>query len=240
MVAPATKSRKQKDDDLGAVYQQPLPLFDVAAALVLARLEGMNYDDALIRHERRGWRIEYLYLDAGLPHYRIYKGEQLFGLVDIRHPNQLMPIQLKLAFYLAALGFAPDTFEFRPRARKTAMDAGKDGDRIPLVGIPEDQQKIIHRNKGVMKYEVQMAIQHPKYSYVARKSCGCIYAMIPDHSAMRTVITKYQERWTRAGATVERMKTSVARKRFKGWNCDHDKKRQSAQPMPQTIALFEE
>jgi hypothetical protein len=206
----------------------------------LSLLETMNYDDALVRRERRGWRVEYLYLDAGLPHYRIYKGAQLFGLVDIRHPNQLMPIQLKLAFYLAALGFAPGTFDFRPRARKTAMDAGKDGDRIPLVGIPEAQQVVIRKSKGIMKYEAQMAMKGTRYSYIARKRCGCIYAMIPDHSSMKRVIAACQANWTCAGATVERMKTETALKEFTGWNCPHLKAKRKAQPLPQAVLLLHE
>jgi hypothetical protein len=83
------------------------------AASRLARcLSQMCYDDALVCDE---WRLELLYLERGLPHFRLYWNGLVFGVADIfslepdLSDSRHAPIVCqKLAAYLVALGWRAD------------------------------------------------------------------------------------------------------------------------------------
>lgn len=88
--------------------QLPLiTLYDERARHIEKLLRRMKFDDALI--SRRGWydkwRVEYLHLDEGLPHYRVFCHEQLLGVVRIHSTSDFAYRDGEVAAYLAAVGF---------------------------------------------------------------------------------------------------------------------------------------
>ena len=56
-----------------------------------------------------GYRLEWVQLAYGCPHYRLYRGKFLVGIVDVRSARKLDDLQRDLAAYLMAFGFHPDT-----------------------------------------------------------------------------------------------------------------------------------
>lgn len=66
--------------------------------------QKLSYGDALVR---RGYRFEYVQLERGFPHYRLYKGDTLIGIQDVRSPKVLPRIWNDLAACLMQYGFTP-------------------------------------------------------------------------------------------------------------------------------------
>ncbi len=84
----------------------------------LARqLRKMCFDDAWVAGP---WRLEYLCLEKGFPHYRIYHQGKFFGQVDVRATASLPVIQQRLAVFLVHMGFEKRIYS----AAKTNLDAG--------------------------------------------------------------------------------------------------------------------
>lgn len=93
--------------------------------------DQVHYDDAL----RCGrWRLEYLCLEYGTPHYRLFDGERLVGIQNIRTPRLLPRVQRNLASYLISLGFKPEHIKIIPHGAKTPLEAGKYG--VPSLFEP--------------------------------------------------------------------------------------------------------
>jgi len=79
----------------------------------------MCFDDALIR----GWyRFEYLRLEAGLPHYRLYRRDALLGVVRLSSTN-LGYRDRQVAMFLAGMGFNGANTRFVECGAKTPPDA---------------------------------------------------------------------------------------------------------------------
>lgn len=104
-------------------YQPPLLLYGDSTSQQLERLiHRMCLDDALVR---RGWRLEYVQLEYGLPHYRLLKGGELVGVQDVRSPRVLPRIHRQLAAYLAGIGFTPERARLVVFGAQTPLDADK-------------------------------------------------------------------------------------------------------------------
>lgn len=101
-------------------HQLPLLLYDSTARDLYGLIRRMVYDDALVR---RGWRVEYLYLSKGFPHYRLYHGGALVGLVHVRSPHRLDETQRQLAAYLAGVGFTRANTSLREYGARTPQAA---------------------------------------------------------------------------------------------------------------------
>lgn len=69
--------------------------------------DQLCYDQGLYSRPS-GLRLEWVQLEYGLPHYRLYKGKLLIGVVDIHSTRKLDRTQRRLAAYLMAFGFHPD------------------------------------------------------------------------------------------------------------------------------------
>lgn len=81
----------------------------------------MCYDDMLVFPN---WHsVEYLYLERGLPHYRIFHADTLIGVVHVRHPSRLPFIQSELALYVARMGCDPCAALLLEGAALTPPDA---------------------------------------------------------------------------------------------------------------------
>lgn len=106
-----------------AIIQLPLPLFDRTAADVERLIGKLCYDDALVF--RRYWRLEYLYLERGFPHYRLYRQGMIVGVVDIRAPTVLSGIQRRLGMYLAGCGCTKGNGHICIGGALTPLDAPK-------------------------------------------------------------------------------------------------------------------
>lgn len=75
-------------------------------------LRTMYYDEALLY---KSWRLEYLYLGEGHPHWRLYNARSVWGIAsvwaespDVCESRHLLPVRRKLAAYLIALGWDMD------------------------------------------------------------------------------------------------------------------------------------
>lgn len=111
-------------------FQPPLLLFDDVAQHIERTLRRMRYDDVLMAH-RRGWRLEYVRLAYGLAHYRLYRGKQLVGILDVSTPRKLPTIHRDLAAYLAGMGFTPKNLRLVVAGSRTPLDAPKH--RVPAL-----------------------------------------------------------------------------------------------------------
>ncbi len=118
---PVSYSRKRRPQP--CFHQPPLLLWGDDTSQQLERMiRKMCYDDALVR---RGWRLEYVQLEYGFPHYRLMKGGELVGVQDVRSPRVLPRIHRKLAAYLAGVGFTPERSKLVVFGAKTPLDADK-------------------------------------------------------------------------------------------------------------------
>ena len=131
--APRKFNQACRNDDARPVRPFQLPLFalyDEHARQIERLLMRMKYDDALER--RRGWyidwRVEYLYLESGCPHYRIFHHGQLMGVVRIQANAErgLSYRDRELAAYLAWMGFNSNNTRLVCAGAKTALDARTD------------------------------------------------------------------------------------------------------------------
>jgi hypothetical protein len=57
------------------------------------------------------------------------------------------------------------------------------------------------------------------YSYIARKSCGCIVGVVADDPNQRRRTARRTSEWIEAGFTVERVTDDVVREQYK--SCPH-------------------
>lgn len=84
-------------------------------------IRRMCYDDSLIF---RNWHVvEYLYLEKGLPQYRVFRGDELIGVARVRHPARLALVQVALVQFLAARGCNPRTAIFLEGTALTPLNA---------------------------------------------------------------------------------------------------------------------
>lgn len=105
-------------------WQPPLLLHDRTAKRMTQMVRQMCYDDVLLRGWQ--WRLEYLSLDDGFPHYRlVYRNMWVVGLVDIRSPARLGAIQRDLGALLAGYGWTPERTRLVQFAARTPLDASK-------------------------------------------------------------------------------------------------------------------
>jgi hypothetical protein len=91
-------------------------------------LERLCYDDALeyqwmLRGRRKKMRIEYLHLNKGFPHFRVYAGRRLIGAVYIRHQNVYTRETQLLAEHLVDIGVEPLKVLLQERGAATSMSA---------------------------------------------------------------------------------------------------------------------
>lgn len=100
-----------------------------AAALVPV-LQSMLYDDLLLCGH---WSLELLYLDTGKPHFRLYRGEQIYGVADIYAPGGDIGSSRKtphtrryLAAYLVACGWHASSVLTVENGALTPMTANTD------------------------------------------------------------------------------------------------------------------
>lgn len=68
-------------------------------------LAKMMFDDVLIWGR---YRVEWLSLETGLKHFALYHDGQPEVIVDVRSDETLPDIRMRLASYMATLGFVPD------------------------------------------------------------------------------------------------------------------------------------
>lgn len=71
-------------------------------ARLATRLRTMVYDDAW---QAGAWRLEYLWLAQGYPHYRLFYRGQVLGQVDVRCSTSLWCVQQRLAVWLSLMNF---------------------------------------------------------------------------------------------------------------------------------------
>lgn len=57
------------------------------------------------------------------------------------------------------------------------------------------------------------------FSYIARKSCGCIVGVVADDPNQRKRTARRTSEWIQAGYAVERVTDEVVRQEYKG--CSH-------------------
>lgn len=106
-------------------FQPPLfVLYDSRAAGIERLLRRMCFDDVLVR---RGYRLEYLRLDTGLPHYRLYRRGALIGVVRLHNPDDLGYRDREVAMFLAMIGFSPDNTHLVECGAETPEDATTEG-----------------------------------------------------------------------------------------------------------------
>lgn len=82
----------------------------------------MVYGDALVRH---GYRLEYVKLENGFPHYRLYKGRTLIGIQDVRSPKVLPRLWKKISVRLLQYGFTPQNSSLVICGSRTPPNASK-------------------------------------------------------------------------------------------------------------------
>lgn len=101
----------------------------------------MSFDDLLVF---RNWHaVEYLYLEKGLPHYRVFRGDELIGVARIRHPAQTAVVQSKLVQFLAARGCNPRTAILLEGTALTPLNAKvRDLPALPLVSAPRQMSNV--------------------------------------------------------------------------------------------------
>jgi hypothetical protein len=121
-----------------------LMLYGDRQSILLERiLRDMHLDDALVQ---RPWRLEYVMLETGFPHYRLYRNKKVVGIRDITSPKLMRVIAQGMAAYLAQLGFRENRCELRIAAARTALDSKKH--RLPplflLSGEDRKGRKAAH------------------------------------------------------------------------------------------------
>ncbi|MBK8035313.1 MAG: hypothetical protein IPK17_38575 [Chloroflexi bacterium] len=98
-------------------------------------IRQLCYDDMLIFQNEHS--MEYLYLERGLPQYRIFHADTLIDVVHIRHPSRLRIIQPELARYIARLGCDPQFGVVLEGGALTPLDA-KVRD-LPVLKFSDEQ-----------------------------------------------------------------------------------------------------
>lgn len=98
---------------------------DPRTEALIKRLWTMHYDEALVCG---AWRLELLYLDAGLPHWRLYWRGTCFGVAgiytshaDLTSSRNIDLVRRMLAAFLVLCGWTERSIETgRARTRLTA------------------------------------------------------------------------------------------------------------------------
>lgn len=101
---------------------------DRQSADLEAMIRFMWLDDALVQ---RPWRLEYLYLDVGFTHYRLFHRGQVVGIRDVTSVELLPQIQRGMAALLAQLGVHAHIAQIIPCGARTPLDAKKH--RLPTL-----------------------------------------------------------------------------------------------------------
>lgn len=90
-------------------------------------LSQICYDDALVCGE---WRLELLYLERGLPHFRLYWNGLVFGVArifaqtpDLGRSRHTPVVCMKLAAYLVALGWQAENIQMLEGGALTDLSA---------------------------------------------------------------------------------------------------------------------
>lgn len=75
--------------------------------MMLRRLRNLCLDEAVLcRTSSHLWRVEYLYLERGNPHYRVYVDSHYYGIVPLTGNGE--HVRYWLAVYLVMLGWRSD------------------------------------------------------------------------------------------------------------------------------------
>jgi hypothetical protein len=96
------------------------------------RLRTLHFDQALVTDD---WRVEYLYLEKGYPHWRLYRRFQLIGSVILHADSKTLSSSLTIektryqfATYLTGLGLHAD--DWRQTNAITRLDARRSNKRL--------------------------------------------------------------------------------------------------------------
>lgn len=125
------------------------------ARRVLVHIRKMIYFDALHGIDTSNgtiqlspYRLEYVHLNQGKPNYRLYKRDELIGIVRIHGVSKLEEKQQQLAVYLAGIGFSPRTVRIIHDGAVTPLDASSN--RLPYLFPKEEaeEDKAGGGNKG--------------------------------------------------------------------------------------------
>lgn len=96
--------------------------------LMLYYLRHMKYDDALVC-SRLNWRLEYRRPDEGEDHYLLIQCGEPVGLQYVNAKSWLNEVQVKLAVYLALIGFKAENTDFRAGGAEIPLSFGHN--RLP-------------------------------------------------------------------------------------------------------------
>ena len=93
-------------------------------------LQRMQYDDALVCGQ---WRLEWLYINSGYPHFRLYWKGRVYGVADIHadkadvYSSRKMPfVRHMMAAFLVLCGWHQGCIERRPGQARTRYTANMD------------------------------------------------------------------------------------------------------------------
>lgn len=112
-------------------------------------LRDMLYDDLLLCGH---WSLELLYLDTGKPHFRLYRGEHVYGVADIHAPTGDIGSSRKtpqtrryLAAYLVACGWTAEEVLHVDGGAMTPMNANTDHMyRLFKVALPRKPRTVLY------------------------------------------------------------------------------------------------
>lgn len=104
--------------------------------------EYMHVDDALICEERR-LRLEYVYLQQGYPHYRLYRRGALYGIANVTTPHKARDVQRNMVMVLTAMGFTPENTRLRKCGARTPIELRKD--HMPYFGFANFYSRLLQK-----------------------------------------------------------------------------------------------
>lgn len=102
-------------------------------ALLNARIERlervyvarMRWDDVLVFNSN--WRLKFLYLESGWPHFRLSYRGRVVGIVDVRGESERARVNRMLAVYMVCLGVTPERCHVIRSGARTPTNATKKG-----------------------------------------------------------------------------------------------------------------
>jgi len=151
----ATKLRFEMGERTVRIKPQMLLLYGDEQSTRLKRaLDEMVFDDVLVQ---KPWRVEYVVLDSGFSHYRLYYRRELVGIRDITSPSLIPAIRRGMAAYLAQIGFSDARYEMVPAGARTALDDTKH--RIPPLFLLLGERRKGRKVDGVA--EVHNLLPYP-------------------------------------------------------------------------------
>ena len=118
-------------------------------------IRRMCYDDTLIF---RNWHVvEYLYLERGLPQYRVFRGDELIGVARIRHPARLKFVQSALVDFLVQLFVFIIELRIpqkKQKAQKTGNKKPRGGNKFSALFRGFDSSRITHSCLNDYKFSI--------------------------------------------------------------------------------------